>query len=192
MDFATILHHGLHQECWPTNDDIMHYYISHVNYGTHDKYVVTTNLAQFVSNVWEKGNGWPLTKKAIIPRFDKLYIIYHRKGEGGALKKGHHRKKKTNDPHLQPIRKSARLAGIDISTKPDSPNLPERHNESELVKKKPVSRSSKCVPPANPSKEEWMEDNGSKLFDVLSKVFLLVSLTYILGCYLYVSQERFH
>ena len=168
------------KDCWPTNDDIMHYYISHIKNGTRDKHAVTSELAQFVKDVWEKGNGCPLTKKAILPRFDKLFAIYqkYRKGEGRGSKQGGHRKKKTNDPPPQPSRKSARLAAAcAISTEPASSNLDECPIESEPVPKKPVcgTRSSKRVPSANPFKEEWMEDYGCELFDVKSKVCLLAS-----------------
>ena len=46
------------RDCYPTNDDVMRYYINHIK-ADHDRNAVKPDLALFFKDILEKGNGIP-------------------------------------------------------------------------------------------------------------------------------------
>ena len=56
---------------YPTNDDVVRYYLSRVTKKNHVKNVTICQLAEFVRGIWEEGDGCPLVRKAI-PNLSKI------------------------------------------------------------------------------------------------------------------------
>ena len=79
---------------YPTNDDVMRYYISRIKVNR-DKNAVKNDLALFVKNIWEKGNGIPKSYLCIQEQFDGLYRTYFRYKCEGRRSKNSHKKKIT-------------------------------------------------------------------------------------------------
>ena len=67
----------LPRNCYPTNDNIVRYYISHMK-SNRDRKVVSKGLAVLVKEIWETGDGCPKTVLNIIYQFDALFEIYRK------------------------------------------------------------------------------------------------------------------
>ena len=92
---------------YPTNDDVMRYYISRIKVNR-DKNAVKNDVALFVKNIWEKGNGIPKSYLCIQEQFDGLYRTYFRYKCEGRRSKNSHKKKITGVSPEKPTRRSSR------------------------------------------------------------------------------------
>ena len=59
------------RDCYPTNDDLVQYYIGHIKVNR-DINAVKRDLALFVKDIWENGNGIPKSYVCIQQQFDGL------------------------------------------------------------------------------------------------------------------------
>ena len=170
------------RNCYPTNDDVVRYYLSRVTKKHHVKNVTIRQLSEFVRGIWEEGDGCPLSSNAIGTKFEKLFQIYqkYRKGEGRGVQQLGHKKKKTDCPPGQPLRRSSRLQGkgheyssakaVPSSAAMDLESQNQQQPDESVKHQGTPSVSLKRILPPNPWKNEWIEDYGCQLFDVKSKV----------------------
>ena len=89
------------RDCYPTNDDVIQYYSSHVKVNR-DRKAVKRDLALPVKDIWEKGNGIPKSYLRIQEQFDGLYRTYFRYRFEGRGSKNSHKKKITGVPPKEP------------------------------------------------------------------------------------------
>ena len=61
--------------CYPTKDDVMRFYMSRIK-TQKDRKGVIIELATFVREIWEKGDGCPKKLDYIVDQFNELFAIY--------------------------------------------------------------------------------------------------------------------
>ena len=101
-------------------------------------------------------------------QFDELFRVYNKYRREGRGIKNSHQKKSIVGPPKKAVRKSKRLGSqVDdyLEVLPEENAIPIHPDQSPPVKKQ---RATKRIITDNPNKIVWMEDYGSKLFDVLS------------------------
>ena len=135
-------------------------------------------IAKFLYDVWESGDGLPKTEKHIIQQIETellpTYFLY-RRGEGRM--KGKKRKKRIDsDVHNQPKRRSSchgRSVISDEGTEKliQDPSLSSGADSAGTGNTqigKQVPRATRNQTATNECKNEWMEDFGWKMFDIRS------------------------
>ena len=123
-----------------------------------------------MKEIWEAGDGCPQTLRAIIHQFEALFKIYRKYKQGEGRETKSHKKIPTDCAPPPPSRRSSRLGGNlhEVS----SPSTPSRDTKDPVDNPPPckVARKSNRIVDTNRYyKDEWMEDHGNKLFDVVSK-----------------------
>ena len=88
-------------------------YISRIKVNR-DKNAVKNDLALFVKNIWEKGNGIPKSYLCIQEQFDGLYRTYFRYKCEGRRSKNSHKKKITGVSPEKPTRRSSRHGELQL------------------------------------------------------------------------------
>ena len=94
-------------DCYPRNDVVMRYFISHIKLN-YDRNAVKCYLALFVKDIWEKENGFPKSYLRIQEQFDGLYRTYFRYRREGRGSKNSHKKKAIGVPPKKPTQRSSR------------------------------------------------------------------------------------
>ena len=150
---------------YPTNDDFILSYVSHIQ-SSRNKKEVKKDLAEFVKSIWEEGDGCPKGVRHIILQFDELFVIYSkykREGRGGGFRS--HKKRQTDVPPKEPTRKSRRLCKADDEADVSFDTTASEEQSSTIKARKQLTRLSIA---GNVNRDQWMEDHGRKLFDVIS------------------------
>ena len=130
-------------------------------------------IAQFLHDVWESGDGLPKSERHIIIQIHKeLLPKYHSYRVGEGRKKGKKRKKKTDeDVRKEPKRRSSRLGGASIPAETEKMNVEQSAGGVDSEKtpcRQNTPRTTRNQTSSNEYKNEWMEDFGCKLFDIRS------------------------
>ena len=171
--------------CYPTWDDVVRFYISRTQNGNESQAEVKRQLSLFVYNIWESGDGCPKAPKNIAAQFTSdVLSIYtkYRKGEGRVTKSHRTHKKKKDSVTPEPTRKSRRLNKTDESALID--DVPSSSGDTESSVRVLISDSNEDANAVksmtrkvklrrkdievNINKQHWLEDHGTKLFDVFS------------------------
>ena len=96
------------RDCYPRNNDVMGYYISHIKVNREGN-AVKPDLALFVKDIWEKGNSIPKSYLCIQEKFHGLYRTYFRCRCEGRESKNSHKIKITAVPPKKLTRRSNQL-----------------------------------------------------------------------------------
>lgn len=94
-------------DCYPTNDDLMQYYISHIK-ANRGRNAVKRDLDLFVKDILETGNGISKSYLRIQEQFDGLYRTCFGYRCKGRKSKNSYKKKITGFPPNKPTRRSSR------------------------------------------------------------------------------------
>ena len=131
------------RDCYPTKDDVMRYYMSHIKVNR-DRNAVKRDLAVFVKDIWEKGNGIPKSYLRIKEQLDGLYRTYFRYRCERRGSKNSHKKKITGVPPKKPTRRSSRHGGSQLISTLNVGATVTDTEEADFVVAKPEEEPSVC------------------------------------------------
>ena len=151
----------------PTDDDVVHYYVTHMKTKKDSKNKVMRNIANMTVKIWSSADCFPKSLNSVVKMVEPLLVKYRDYQQGRGRQTGRKARKSDDVPILsQPTRRSKRL-NKDVS-------LVASNFETKVV-----SSSDAIAPPKksrlsrrtqeNPYKDEWLQDIGSQLFDIVSE-----------------------
>lgn len=165
---------------YPTWDDVVRFYVSR----SQSKHAVLSDviqeLALFVHDIWEKGDGCPMSITAVKKQFSTKVLPEYRRYRDGDGRKSRKHKRKTPIVVGEPTRRSSRIQSPTPTSHDSSPdselvkdneglrNLPEA-SQSKNDPTPRVTRGSSSSKGSSKNRVDWLEDHGKKLFDIFSK-----------------------
>ena len=162
------------KNAYPTWDNVMRYYISRTSKSVQSSSdQVMNSLSMFCVEVWESGDGCPMTWQAVKKKFQSEVLpVYqkYRKGDidNEAFKHKKKKKKKKDISPANPSRRSERSKNSNEAVPEDRVNISLPIDPTESVLQVPTKTISTRVPIELTRKFHWLKDHGNKLFDIFS------------------------